>query len=1093
MDPIQRSIHLPQSMKEALEDCVRAVSIARNVDLACTGMPRTREKIQKVIHELMDAVEYLSQIPDFLDDEEASSVRDQENSVAQKGGVQINDKDGGQIPEGARNSGLLQAEQNIIQEGVNIMPLDRSIARCDQSKDNSRSEEVPSISAIEQQLHLSVGFDQTCLKETAEQINQKNKVIRGDQEVPERNIIDKNSELPSATNTEQKDLSRGKENGVTVGNRNRKLVEDSLYKKLQDLARLLSKAEKEQKQQSHGPPPSFGLGDQKNFGIRDVPQQFQWQFAPPFSSNQYYPYALGYGGTPLMSSHNQLHQAHKSDSQNVPSSYPKLYQQPIAPEARYASRAEDLYIFARKMELLSHIRRLSDEIQIMAEHQLKQGQSDLSNNSQNIATGFQNKQNIQSQLQQYIHGLKQLDEYTSSLSIMPRREDPELLGGLNHFSRKQNWSNFERSENQPNIIDGNHGEKLQQRPFDMNSDHLSSKTVPVNPGKGKTQPEQPLHSLPGRNYQQGALSYQIGGSEQKHHQASTPFYQQLEIDGGRHQQVGLNRYVQGDLNAPKDNRLRQSSLNDEMNGQQSFTSESSSRAHEFKDSGSSTGQYHRTDGEIAKKRDGAFNRIKSLRDKQHPKYSEQHQQQLFRITKEFKERKTQIASDYDYRLKSQKLSKHPNQYTVNERLPMKDLRVAISGPTILQTERNSRFDEPLIRPQFESESQKRELRQLEAQLQTLGGEGQGSRQMDYNINPSDSNAQIKVNNVRGCQSSIGIPQSNINQQSQHHSGFGDAPNSGPKILSSQGESLIRQQLSTAQSSNLERLKLDQYEEEKVPSLPRNPPNYKRISDREMAIYDNNMHKQLTNAHDESDDEFEDEEMEDDSSQPQDKEMQREHNLTRSQVGFSNRGQGVEGGSKDSTQKEGVHRIKLDYGWKTLLRGMRQCLREGMDSSSMFTGRHHWNDQKLFKITRMFIVKYYGFENPTDFETWAIVLLLNPAKGIIQSKKKAKYQQPACEELNRVLGKSGLEIFRDIFSNNNKTLINKFFKHSIITRLWPYLRKNLTFAHCFKRSDPPPSIIMTYVLITQALIVQFGLDPPEWWMNTFKYDYKKACA
>ena len=38
-----------------------------------------------------------------------------------------------------------------------------------------------------------------------------------------------------------------------------------------------------------------------------------------------------------------------------------------------------------------------------------------------------------------------------------------------------------------------------------------------------------------------------------------------------------------------------------------------------------------------------------------------------------------------------------------------------------------------------------------------------------------------------------------------------------------------------------------------------------------------------------------------------------------------------------------HRIKLDYGWKTLLRGMRQCLREAMDTSSMFQGRHHWSD------------------------------------------------------------------------------------------------------------------------------------------------------
>ena len=38
-----------------------------------------------------------------------------------------------------------------------------------------------------------------------------------------------------------------------------------------------------------------------------------------------------------------------------------------------------------------------------------------------------------------------------------------------------------------------------------------------------------------------------------------------------------------------------------------------------------------------------------------------------------------------------------------------------------------------------------------------------------------------------------------------------------------------------------------------------------------------------------------------------------------------------------------HRIKLDYGWKTLLRGMRQCLRDAMESSTMFQGRHHWSD------------------------------------------------------------------------------------------------------------------------------------------------------
>jgi hypothetical protein len=45
--------------------------------------------------------------------------------------------------------------------------------------------------------------------------------------------------------------------------------------------------------------------------------------------------------------------------------------------------------------------------------------------------------------------------------------------------------------------------------------------------------------------------------------------------------------------------------------------------------------------------------------------------------------------------------------------------------------------------------------------------------------------------------------------------------------------------------------------------------------------------------------------------------------------------------------------------------------------------------------------------------------LNPAKGIVESKKKDKFSRPACEELYTTLGKEGLLIFRDIFSNNNR--------------------------------------------------------------------------
>lgn len=111
--------------------------------------------------------------------------------------------------------------------------------------------------------------------------------------------------------------------------------------------------------------------------------------------------------------------------------------------------------------------------------------------------------------------------------------------------------------------------------------------------------------------------------------------------------------------------------------------------------------------------------------------------------------------------------------------------------------------------------------------------------------------------------------------------------------------------------------------------------------------------------------------------------------------------------------------------------MRLSLREAMEKSDAFAGRHHWSDAKLFQETRTFIEKF-GFKNPTDFETCALMLLMNPAKGINNDKKK---DQPARILLQSTLGEEGMMIFRDIFSNNNRKLIEKFFKNDIIRRLW----------------------------------------------------------
>jgi len=45
------------------------------------------------------------------------------------------------------------------------------------------------------------------------------------------------------------------------------------------------------------------------------------------------------------------------------------------------------------------------------------------------------------------------------------------------------------------------------------------------------------------------------------------------------------------------------------------------------------------------------------------------------------------------------------------------------------------------------------------------------------------------------------------------------------------------------------------------------------------------------------------------------------------------------------------KMKMDTAWKSLLRGIRLCLRGSMDASLMFVGRNYWEDSKLFGMTR----------------------------------------------------------------------------------------------------------------------------------------------
>lgn len=101
-----------------------------------------------------------------------------------------------------------------------------------------------------------------------------------------------------------------------------------------------------------------------------------------------------------------------------------------------------------------------------------------------------------------------------------------------------------------------------------------------------------------------------------------------------------------------------------------------------------------------------------------------------------------------------------------------------------------------------------------------------------------------------------------------------------------------------------------------------------------------------------------------------------------------------------------------------------------------------------------------------------------------SKRKSIYKKPACNELCDSVGTEGLQLYRDIFKNNNKKIIAKFFADSLVKKLWVFVQRNLKFKNCFKRCNPNSNIIRTYSTISKTMVYEFGIMPPEWWLKSF---------
>lgn len=83
------------------------------------------------------------------------------------------------------------------------------------------------------------------------------------------------------------------------------------------------------------------------------------------------------------------------------------------------------------------------------------------------------------------------------------------------------------------------------------------------------------------------------------------------------------------------------------------------------------------------------------------------------------------------------------------------------------------------------------------------------------------------------------------------------------------------------------------------------------------------------------------------------------------------------------------KLKLDQGFKSVLRGNRKAIRVAFDKTGLQTGKHHWKEAKWMEKARDFMEEYLKLESVTDYEVAAMILLLYHSFGPSKSKKVDK--------------------------------------------------------------------------------------------------------
>ena len=78
---------------------------------------------------------------------------------------------------------------------------------------------------------------------------------------------------------------------------------------------------------------------------------------------------------------------------------------------------------------------------------------------------------------------------------------------------------------------------------------------------------------------------------------------------------------------------------------------------------------------------------------------------------------------------------------------------------------------------------------------------------------------------------------------------------------------------------------------------------------------------------------------------------------------------------------------MDVGYKKLLRGFKKTISHSFKptkSDSNFDEDQkksypHWEQERFEDEIRAFIAEYLGLKNPTDFQVWAVIMMVAPTK------------------------------------------------------------------------------------------------------------------